>query len=186
MAAAPSRLLHEGYKESIAVEIFKEGNCITGWNKEANRRLLKETIYQYQRSVSLDLGVLGPGDYVVMVSTFDPGVEMDFYMSFYCSKKIKVEQIARMHTASLRQRTIAAPTVDVTVDSADGPTVGDLRSAKVFPEADLLEGYRDPLQSKKVDRVFTGKEDKQPKTDCVRMALWLDRRHPSQGERRTG
>eukprot|EP00961_Rhodomonas_salina_P162699 2191339-Rhodomonas_salina.1 len=107
MAAVPSRELHEAYKEAIAVEIFRGGQCITKWNQDAHKRLLQQSNYEYERSVSHDLGVLGPGDYVVMVSTFDPGKEMDFYMSFYCSKAIAVERLERTHTASLCQHTIA-------------------------------------------------------------------------------
>eukprot|EP00961_Rhodomonas_salina_P255824 3457227-Rhodomonas_salina.1 len=110
-----------------------------------------------------------------MVSTFDAGVEMDFYVNFYSSKEINVEKIAPTHTASLRQRTIAAPTVDVTVDMADRRTVGDLLSAEVFWEADLLDGYTDRLQTEAVEQVKrdkTTEADKQQQNDCVRMALW--------------
>eukprot|EP00961_Rhodomonas_salina_P235174 3178726-Rhodomonas_salina.1 len=118
------------------------------WSTQTKNRKLKETDYEVRRTVSLDLRALQPGDYVVMVSTFDPAQEMNFYMNFYSSQAIGIALHRPAHTGSRYQNTIAMDTVDM----ANRRAVGDLLSAEVFPEADLLDGYTDRLQSKEVDR----------------------------------
>jgi len=89
MAAVPSRVLHDTYEEYIGIDIFMGAQPLTQWN---STRLLRSAVYEAKRTISLNLA-LKPGGYVVVVSTYEPPSEMDFYMSFYSSQHIELTQL---------------------------------------------------------------------------------------------